>query len=75
MTGNDAGITEKAVNQAVIAGGTVEEDQRLARDILNPRLTGAAGLSVLAHMEDLVARRVVETDGAPAIDGAYRLAA
>lgn len=41
---------------------------------LDPRLTGAAGLSVLAHMEDLVARGVVETDGVPAIDGIFRLA-
>ena len=41
---------------------------------IDPRLTGAAGLSVLAHMEDLVARGVVETDGPPAIDGVYRLA-
>ena len=41
---------------------------------LDPRLTGAAGLSVLAHMEDLVTRGVVATDGAPAIDGVYRLA-
>ncbi len=40
---------------------------------LDPRLTGAAGLSVLAHMEDLVARGVVETDGVPAIDGVFRL--
>ena len=42
---------------------------------IDPRLTGAAGLSVLAHMEDLVARGFVETDGAPAIDGVYRLGA
>jgi glyoxylase-like metal-dependent hydrolase (beta-lactamase superfamily II) len=42
---------------------------------IDPRLTGAAGLSVLAHMEDLVARGHVETDGAPAIDGVYRLGA
>ena len=41
---------------------------------IDPRLTGAAGLSVLAHLEDLVARGVVETDGTPAIDGVYRLA-
>ena len=40
---------------------------------LDPRLTGAAALSVLAHMEDLVARGLVATDGAPAIDGVYRL--
>jgi hydroxyacylglutathione hydrolase len=41
---------------------------------IDPRLTGAAGLSVLAHLEDLVARGVVETDGLPAIDGVFRLA-
>jgi glyoxylase-like metal-dependent hydrolase (beta-lactamase superfamily II) len=40
---------------------------------LDPRLTGAAGLSVLAHLEDLVTRGKVVTDGQPAIDGAYRL--
>jgi glyoxylase-like metal-dependent hydrolase (beta-lactamase superfamily II) len=41
---------------------------------IDPRLTGAAGLSVLAHLEDLVARGLVETEGQPAIDGVYRLA-
>ncbi len=42
---------------------------------IDPRLVGAAGLSVLAHLEDLVARGVVETDGAPSIGGVYRLGA
>ena len=41
---------------------------------LDPRLTGAAGLSTLAHLEDLVARGIVATDGAAAIGGTYRLA-
>jgi glyoxylase-like metal-dependent hydrolase (beta-lactamase superfamily II) len=41
---------------------------------LDPRLLKAAGLSVLAHLEDLVARGLVATDGAPSIDGRYRLA-
>ena len=41
---------------------------------LNPRLVGAASLSVLAHLEDLVARGLVATDGPPAIGGTYRLA-
>jgi len=41
---------------------------------LDPRLTGAAALSVLAHLEDLVARGVVATDGPPSISGTYRLA-
>jgi glyoxylase-like metal-dependent hydrolase (beta-lactamase superfamily II) len=41
---------------------------------IDPRLTGAAGLSVLAHLEDLVARGLVETDGQPSVEGLYRLA-
>ena len=41
---------------------------------LDARLIGAAGLSVLAHLEDLVARGAVATDGPPAITGTYRLA-
>ena len=41
---------------------------------LDPRLTKAAGLSVLAHLEDLTARGQVATDGAPSIEGIYRLA-
>ena len=40
---------------------------------LDPRLTRAAGLSVLAHLEDLVARGLVATDGAPAPGSRYRL--
>ena len=40
---------------------------------LKPALVGAAGLSVFAHLEDLVARGLVATDGAPALDGEYRL--
>jgi glyoxylase-like metal-dependent hydrolase (beta-lactamase superfamily II) len=40
---------------------------------LDPRLTKAAGLSVLAHLEDLVARGEAATDGAPSIGGTYRL--
>ena len=41
---------------------------------LDPRLTAAAGLSTLAHLEDLVARGVVATEGEPSIGGTYRLA-
>jgi glyoxylase-like metal-dependent hydrolase (beta-lactamase superfamily II) len=41
---------------------------------LDPRLVRAAGLSVLAHLEDLAARGVVATEGEPSIDGRYRLA-
>jgi glyoxylase-like metal-dependent hydrolase (beta-lactamase superfamily II) len=41
---------------------------------LDPRLFGAASLSVLAHLEDLVARGLVDTDGPPSIGGIYRRA-
>jgi glyoxylase-like metal-dependent hydrolase (beta-lactamase superfamily II) len=41
---------------------------------IDPRLAGAAGYSVLAHLEDLVARGVVATDGDAVIEGRYRLA-
>ena len=40
---------------------------------IDPRLTGAAGYSVLAHLEDLVGRGIVATDGDPVIGGSYRL--
>ena len=41
---------------------------------LDPRLVGSAALSVLAHLEELVARGAVTTEGPPSISGAYRLA-
>jgi glyoxylase-like metal-dependent hydrolase (beta-lactamase superfamily II) len=41
---------------------------------LDPRLFAGAGLSVLAHLEDMVARGAVATDGVPSIAGHYRLA-
>jgi glyoxylase-like metal-dependent hydrolase (beta-lactamase superfamily II) len=41
---------------------------------LDPRLTRAAGLSVLAHLEDLVARGLVATEGTPSVEGVYRIA-
>lgn len=37
----------------------------------DPRLHGAAGLSVLAHLEDLVARGLVTAEGEPSIDGIF----
>ena len=41
---------------------------------LDARLIGAAALSVLAHLEDLVERGAVATEGPPSIEGTYRLA-
>jgi glyoxylase-like metal-dependent hydrolase (beta-lactamase superfamily II) len=40
---------------------------------LDPRLVSAAGLSVLAHLEDLLARGLVATDGEPSLQSVYRL--
>jgi glyoxylase-like metal-dependent hydrolase (beta-lactamase superfamily II) len=39
---------------------------------LAPNLRGAAGLSVYAHLEDLVTRGLAATDGEPSLDGIYR---
>lgn len=67
----------KGREQAILrALGSGESDiPTLVRAIyvgLDPRLTRAAGLSVLAHLEDLVARGVVATEGPPSIEGLYR---
>lgn len=57
----------------------VEKGDRLIADMVrviyrdtDPRLHGAAALSVLAHLEDLVGRGEVVTDGPPAINGEFR---
>ena len=41
---------------------------------LDPRLEKAAGLSVLAHLEDLVGRGLVRTDSAAVLGATFRLA-
>ena len=41
---------------------------------LNPRLRGAAALSVFAHLEDLVGRSLAVSDGSPRLDSTYRAA-
>ena len=40
---------------------------------LDPRLVKAAGLSVFAHLEDLLARGLIVIDGPPSLDSIYRL--
>lgn len=63
--------------QAVLS--RVEKGDRLISEMVaaiyrdtDPRLHGAAALSVLAHLEDLVGRGAVVTDGPPSIAGEYR---
>ncbi len=66
-------MRERAILERVRAGDAAIPAMvaSIYRDT-DPRLHGAAGLSVLAHLEDMVARGLVETDGPPAINGRFR---
>ncbi|RWJ99478.1 MBL fold metallo-hydrolase [Mesorhizobium sp.] len=65
-------MRERAILERIRGGDRTIKDMVAAiyRDT-HPRLHGAAGLSVLAHLEDLVARGLVATEGEPAIDGIF----
>jgi len=60
------------LNRLAAGDRTVPEMVSAIYEGLAPGLQGAAGLSVLAHLEDLVGRGVVATDGAPTLAGHYR---
>lgn len=66
-------MRERAVLERVMQG-----DETIAQMVAaiyrdtDPRLHGAAGLSVFAHLEDLVSRGLVRTDGDPMPDSLYR---
>jgi glyoxylase-like metal-dependent hydrolase (beta-lactamase superfamily II) len=65
-------MRERAILERVRAGDrTIPAIVKAIYRDTDPRLHGAAGLSVLAHLEDLVARGLVETQAAPAIDGIF----
>lgn len=67
-------MRERAIIERLNAGDrTIAEMVRAIYRETDPRLHGAAGLSVLAHLEDLVHREVVAVEGDPAIDSEYRL--
>jgi glyoxylase-like metal-dependent hydrolase (beta-lactamase superfamily II) len=61
------------LNRLAAGDSTIPEIVTAIYQGLNPALVGAAGLSVFAHLEDLVARGQAATDGPPALDGRYRL--
>lgn len=65
-------MRERAVLERIKAGDRliINMVARIYRDT-DPRLHGAAALSVLAHIEDLVARGVVITTGPVSIDGEF----
>ncbi|GLS30713.1 Glyoxylase, beta-lactamase superfamily II [Mesorhizobium albiziae] len=65
-------MRERAIVERLARGDrTIPDMVRAIYRDTDPRLHGAAGLSVLAHLEDLVARGVAVTNGAAAIDGEY----
>lgn len=67
---------EQAILQSLQVGGsTIPELVAQVYDGLDPRLGPAAALSTLAHLEDLVARKLVAADGPPALDRRYWLTA
>jgi len=65
-------MREKAVLTRIKAGDrTIAEMVKVIYRSTDPRLHGAAALSVLAHIEDLIETGLVETDGPPSLTGIY----
>ncbi|MGN7291992.1 MBL fold metallo-hydrolase [Rhizobium sp. SAFR-030] len=65
-------MRERAVLERVKAGDALIPDMvRAIYARTDPRLHGAAALSVLAHLEDLVERGRVVTEGPPSLSGRY----
>lgn len=65
-------LRERAVVDRIIKGDrTIPDIVAVIYRSVDKRLHGAAGLSVLAHLEDLVTRGTVQTDGPVRIDGDY----
>jgi glyoxylase-like metal-dependent hydrolase (beta-lactamase superfamily II) len=68
-------MRERAVLERIRAGDRhIGEMVKAIYAKTDPRLHGAAALSVLAHLEDLVEHERVLTDGPPRLDGLYRIA-
>jgi glyoxylase-like metal-dependent hydrolase (beta-lactamase superfamily II) len=65
-------MRERAVLERIRAGDRLIPDmvKAIYRDT-DPRLHGAAALSVLAHLEDLVEKGRVVTEGPPRLSGVY----
>lgn len=69
------GMRERAILERLKAGDrTIPEMVAAIYRDTDPRLHGAAGLSVLAHLEDLVAHGAVTAEaGEPSLDGIFLL--
>ena len=68
-------MRERAVLERIRSGDRLIPDMvRAIYSRTDPRLHGAAALSVLAHLEDLIEKGRVVTDGPPSLTGAYWIA-
>ena len=68
-------MRERAILERIAAGDrSIPVIVRAIYRDTDPRLHGAAGLSVLAHIEDLVSRGIVEAETATGLTGLYRAA-
>lgn len=65
---------EAAIMRGLERSNTIPDLVRGIYIGLDPRLFGAASLTVLAHLEHLVGQGLVRTEGQPAMDGAFRIA-
>jgi len=66
-------MRERAILERIMQGDRTIPDmvKAIYRDT-DPRLHGAAALSVLAHLEDIVGRGEIITDGNPSLSGIYQ---
>jgi len=68
-------LREAAIMKRLAAGDRLISDIVAAiYEGIDPRLKSAAGLSVFAHLEDLVAKGLAASEGAPSLTGAFRVA-
>lgn len=66
-------LRERAVLERIRKGDRLIADMvKVIYATTDMRLHGAAALSVLAHIEDLVEKRLIATDGPPKLSGEYR---
>ncbi len=66
-------LRERAVLERIRKGDRLIADMvKVIYATTDPRLHGAAALSVLAHIEDLVEKGLIATDGPPKLLGEYR---
>jgi glyoxylase-like metal-dependent hydrolase (beta-lactamase superfamily II) len=66
-------MRERAILERIAQGDrTISEMVATIYRDTDPRLFGAASLSVLAHLEDLVSKDAVVTDGLPSLEGEFR---